>query len=241
MIIKILNLNLWGYNDFDKRKKLIVDFIKKHDPDIVTFQEVRDDSRQNTIGDNQLEQLNRSLKYKYSNFFETTDVNHVNKITNDPKYDPSNPRVKEGLGILSKQRIVKSKGFMLNQHKKDRYPRGILWARLVNNVDVVVAHYSFNDLFSKLHMEETLKVIKNNRLQPIIAGDFNILNQEIIKSAASEEYRISSNEFSYISFPPKNETLDYILIPRSYKFISFECIGANLSDHKALLAEIEIG
>ena len=240
MTIRILNLNIWGYNNFDTRKKLIVDSIKKHDPDIITFQEVRDDSRMSKPGDNQLKQLNQSLKYKYSKFFETMNVNHVNEITNDPKYDPSNPRVREGLGILSKQRVVKSRGFMLNRHKNDGYPRGILWTRLANNVDVVAVHYSFNDLFSKLHLEETLEIIKKNQLNAIIVGDFNILNQEIINSVASKEYRISSNEFNYVSFTPKNETLDYILIPKPYKFKSFECIGTNLSDHKALLAEIEV-
>jgi len=241
MVIKILNLNLWGYNDFDKRQKFIIDFIKNHDPDIITLQEVRDDSRHNKIGDNQLKQLNRSLKYEYSKFFETTDANYVNKITNDPKYDPSEPRVREGLGILSKQKIIESKGFILNQHKKDGYPRGILWARLANNIDLVAVHYSFNDLFSKLHLEETLRIIKENQLRPIIAGDFNILDQKIINDLVSNDYRISSNEFSYVSYPPKNETLDYILIPKPYKFKSFQCIGMDLSDHKALLAEIEIG
>jgi endonuclease/exonuclease/phosphatase family metal-dependent hydrolase len=240
MIIKILDLNLWGYNDFNERKKLIVDFVKKHDPDVIAFQEVRDDSRQNKIGYNQLKQLNQSLKYKYSIFFETTDVNHVNKITNDPKYDPTNPRVKEGLGILSKLKIVESKGFMLNQHTKDGYPRGILWARLENNIDVINVHYSFNDLFSKLHLEETLKIIKENRLHAIITGDLNILNQKIIDDLASKDYKISSNEFNYISYPSKNQNLDHILIPKQFEFKSFKCIGPSISDHKALLAEIQI-
>lgn len=240
MIIKILNLNLWGYNNFDKRRKLIVDFIKTQSPDVVTLQEVRDDSRYNEIGNNQLKQLNKSLDYQYSKFFDTTDVNYVNQITHDPMYDPSNPRVREGLGILSNLKIVKSKGYMLQQHKQDGYPRGILWARLANNLDIVVVHYSFNDLFSKLHLKETLSIAKKNRLHPIITGDFNILDQEILNDLAANDYRISSQEYTYVSYPSKNETLDYILIPKSYKFKSFLCTGTNLSDHKALVAEIDV-
>jgi exonuclease III len=55
--MKILNLNLWNYNDFGKRKPLIVDFLKKHNSDIITMQEVRDDLRFNSKGDNQAKQI----------------------------------------------------------------------------------------------------------------------------------------------------------------------------------------
>jgi endonuclease/exonuclease/phosphatase family metal-dependent hydrolase len=44
----------------------------------------------------------------------------------------------------------------------------------------------------------------------------------------------------YLSYPPANYTLDYILIPKKFKFKSFDCLGENLSDHKALVAEIKI-
>jgi len=45
MIVKVLNLNLWNYNNFDQRKPKIVKLIKKYNPDIVTFEEVREDSK----------------------------------------------------------------------------------------------------------------------------------------------------------------------------------------------------
>ena len=43
-----------------------------------------------------------------------------------------------------------------------------------------------------------------------------------------------------MSYPIRKWTLDYVLIPKKYKFKSFECMGKGLSDHKALVTEVEI-
>ena len=241
-MVLIMNLNIWNYNKFDIRKKLIVNFIKKHNPDIINFQEIRDDSRRDRKGDNQLKQLNRLLKYPYMKFFETMDVNVVNKKLNDSKYDASNPRVKEGVAILSKFKILKSKGFKLAQHQKDAYTRGILWAKIKaeQNIDVIVVHYSANDLFSKLHLKETLDFAQANSIYPIIIGDFNIRKIKIAHQLASKNFIVSRDKFEYYSFPNKKETLDYILIPKNYLFKKFQAIGHKISDHKALLADIQI-
>lgn len=235
-----MNLNVWNYNKFDERKKLIVDFIKKHNPNVIAFQEIRDDSRKNTKGNNQLQQLNWYLKYPYSAFFETMDVNSVNKALNDPKYDPSNPRIKEGVGLLSKFKIVQSYGRMLKQHSKDKYTRGILCVKIKSEqlIDIFVVHYSANDLFSKLHLQETIKFAKQKKVEPIILGDFNMRKIEIAHKIASRDYTVSRDTFRYYSFPAKKETLDYILIPKKYSFKSFKSTGTKISDHNALIAEI---
>ena len=47
-------------------------------------------------------------------------------------------------------------------------------------------------------------------------------------------------EKKYISYPKGNFTLDYILIPKKYKFKNLKCEGKNLSDHRALIAEINV-
>ena len=57
-MVKVLNLNLWNYNNFEERKPKIIAFIKKHNPDIIVFQEVRDDLQFNKKGNNQAKQLN---------------------------------------------------------------------------------------------------------------------------------------------------------------------------------------
>lgn len=242
-MLKILNLNIWGYNKFDKRKKLIVDLIKKENPDVVAFQEIRDDSRFNKKGNNQLLQLNELLKYPYSCFAEAMDVNQVNKNLNDPLYDASNPRVREGVALLSKFPLISHKRKKLKQHPNDKYTRAILCAKLKyknKKIDVFVVHFSADDLFSKLHLEETLKYAKNKKINPIIIGDFNIRYPEILNKVIGKDYTSSRQIKNYISYPPAKYTLDYILIPKMYKFRKFYLINNKVSDHKAIVGEIEV-
>jgi len=229
--MKILNLNIQGYNNFNKRKPKIVKFIQKHNPDIITLQEVRDDLRFNKKGNNQAKQLQKEINYPFCLFMKTMDINKVNKTMN-------NPKCFEGIAVISKHPIIKTIKKKLKKHQRDEYTRGILYVR-INKMDIFVVHFSPDDLFSKLHLIETLKYIKQKNILPIIIGDFNIRKKYIIKSVLSKEYISSSNIKKYISYPPAKYTLDYIIIPKDLRFKSFACIGNELSDHKALVAEIE--
>ena len=99
MKIKILNLNIWNYTSFDHRMPKIVKFIKKHDPDIVVLQEIRDDVQFNKKGDNQAKQLNRELGYSHYAFYSITDKR---------KERPGKYRrfCREGTAVLSKFPII---------------------------------------------------------------------------------------------------------------------------------------
>ena len=117
---------------------------------------------------------------------------------------------------------------------------GVLHARIKakKDIEVCVVHFSPNRLFSKLHLEETLNFLKENQLDPIILGDFNIDDHDIIKILASENYSIATHFNHCITLPNTKRTIDDILIPQKYKFKSFFCDETNLSDHRALIAEI---
>ncbi len=231
--MKILNLNLWNYNDFDKRKSKIIKFIQKHNPDIVTFQEVRDDLRFNSKGNNQAKQLNKILGFKHCVFRKTMDVNQVNKT-------PKNPDCFEGIAVLSNIPVLEVKKKKLKQHPDDKYTRGILSIKIEDNnlKNILVVHYSQDDLFSKLHLEETLSYAKRLNINPLIIGDFNIRDPKIIYNLIDKEYVCSRQIKKYISYPPAKYSLDYFLIPKKIKLKSFSCLGLNISDHKALLLEI---
>lgn len=231
--MKILNLNLWNYNDFDERKSKIIKFIQKHNPDIVTFQEVRDDLRFNTKGNNQAKQLNKILGFKHFIFRKTMDVNKVNNT-------PNNPNCFEGVAILSNIPILKIKKKKLIQHHDDKFTRGILSVKIKNSKlkDIFVVHYSPNDLFSKLHLQETLDYAKKLNINPLIIGDFNVRYPKIIYDLIDKNYACSRQIKRYVSYPPARYTLDYFLIPKKIKLKSFDCLGSNISDHKALLLEI---
>ena len=229
--MKILNLNLWNYNEFEKRKPFIIKFIQKHNPDVITFQEVRDDLRFNSNGNNQAKQLNKYLNYKYLKFIKTMDVNKVNNT-------PNNPSCFEGLAVLSKYPIIKSKLFRLKKHTRDKFTRAILYVKLKNNLDLIDVHYSPDDLFSKLHLEETLNFARKNRIKPIIIGDFNVRHPNIVEEVIGTDYVSSRKIKKYISYPSAKYTLDYVLVPKNIKIKSFSCLGTKISDHKALIIEI---
>jgi len=232
--LKILNLNIWNYNKWEERKPKIISFIRKHNPDIIILQEVRDDLQFNKKGNNQAEQLNSILKYPYLVFYP---------VENKRKERPEKYKLPcvEGSTVLSRFPIIKTDEKKLKKHPEDKYGCGNLFVKLKNGnetIDLVAVHFSPNDLFSKLHLIETLEQVKKKKIRPIIVGDFNIHEQGVFNEL-TEDYKSSMKFKKYTSYPLANWTLDYILIPREFSFKSLKCEG-NISDHKALIAEIDI-
>jgi endonuclease/exonuclease/phosphatase family metal-dependent hydrolase len=229
--IKVMTLNIQNYHNFIKRKPLIVSLIKQYAPDIVALQEVRDDESKNKSGMNQAQQLNLDLGFKHLKFLPTMEMNKIKGVSGKPK-------CYEGLAILSRFPFSSDK-LSLKKHKEDRYTRKILVAKIkIRNKEVVffVVHFSPNDFFARLHAEETLSYAK----KAIVLGDFNIKYPEEIKKLAKLHHYASSAEYEYISYPIDNCSYDYILTPKTFPFLSFECIAEEVSDHKALFAEINL-
>jgi len=234
-VIKIFNLNLWGYTNWKTRKLKIISAIKKYNPDIIAFQEIRDDVRFNKKGDNQLKQLNRALKYPYSAFYQVAD-----KRKGFPeKYKKY---CVEGEGILSKFPLLNVERKQLKKYKDNRYVRGNLYARVMAEkaFDLILVHFTNTDKFSRLDLMETLKYIRAKKIKPIIIGDFNIRHPSVLHTLTKKDYRSSLKYKKYLSYPLANYTLDYILIPKEFRFKSLKCLNEKLSDHKALIAEIKI-
>lgn len=234
-MLKILTLNLWNYVDFDTRRSKIVNFIKQHNPDLIAFQEVRDAIEFNKKGDNQAKQLNRELKYPYCEFYPITDKQ---------KERPEKYKTYciEGTAVLSKFPILKVEKIKLKKQKGDVYTCGNLHVQIKAEkiIDVIAVHFSNTDLYSLLHLLETLEYVKEKKIKPIIVGDFNISHPDWLHNLTKIEYHSSMQYKNYISYPAAKYTLDYILIPKKFKFKSLACRGENLSDHKALVAEIQL-
>lgn len=243
-MVKILSLNLCNYHNFEKRKLRLVSFINDLQPNIVLLQEVRDDLKFNIGGENQAYYLNKYLKYPFSSFIQTMDVNKVKNLEDEPKCI-------EGLAALSKFRLVKVVKKELKKQPEDKFTRAIMHLKILadSRMDIFNVHFSPGNKFSELHLKETLKFAEENKIKPIIIGDFNIPDPSIISSIA-KDYTISTEIMQYMSYLPRNKikrdevyntkpsTLDYILIPKKYTFKNFECIDKDLSDHNALFAEI---
>jgi len=234
-MVKILNPNLFNYNNFEKRKPKIIKFIKKHDPDIIVLQEVRDTIEFNEKGNNQAKQLNKELQYPHLIFYPITDK----RKERPEKYKKF---CIEGTAVLSKFEILKVEKRKLKKQKEDRYTCGNLHLKIKAEriIDLIAVHFSNTDLFSLLHLIETLKYSRKKKINSIIVGDFNIRHPEYLSDLIEGEYSSSYNYKKYLSYPPANYTLDYIVIPKKFKFKSLKCLGKNLSDHKALIAEIKL-
>jgi endonuclease/exonuclease/phosphatase family metal-dependent hydrolase len=232
--LRLLNLNLWNYNNWKERKPKIIRSIKKENPDIITFQEVRDDIKFNKKGDNQAKQLNRKLGYPYYAFYPVTDK----QKERPEKY---NCYCIEGTAVLSKFPILKIEKERLKKHPEDRYACGNLYVKIKADkiIDLLVVHFSNSDLFSKLHLIETMKQIKKKKIKPVIVGDFNMRHTNWLKNLTGKDYTNSFIFKKYISYPARKWALDYIIIPGQFKFISLKCLGNGLSDHKALVAKIK--
>lgn len=233
-MIRIFDLNLWNYNKFEERKPRIIEAVKKYDPDIIALQEVRDDLRFNIKGHNQARQLNDELKYKYSSFMKTMDINVIQDRVGAPYCI-------EGLAVLSKYPITKVIKKRLKQHTIDKFTRGILCANINKGdtlIEVCVVHFSPGGFFGKLHLDETLRYFKKRQMFPVIMGDFNIDDQDYIVRLASKDYEVSNDFNACVTLPETERTIDDILIPKKFKFKKFFCAGKELSDHRALIAEL---
>lgn len=228
--MKILSLNIWNYHNFNSRKLKIIKLIKKYDPDVVVFQEVRDDRSKNIIDNDQLKQLNQELEYRYSYFLPVQNFKNKKKLNHD---------CIEGLGICSKHPF--NKQFIeLKKHPDDVFTRKALHTKVNFDktiVNIINVHFSPNDLFARLHLEEVLEKQKNKK-KTVIIGDFNYPHKKSISRLSKENGFKSSSDFDYISYPNDKCSYDYILISNDAEFRKFECINEEVSDHNALFSEI---
>lgn len=235
MILKILSLNLWNYTNYNDREPKIIEFIKKHNPDVIVLQEIRDDVEFNEKGNDQAKQLNKQLDYPYYEFYAVTDK----QKERPEKY---NRHCIEGTAIFSRFPIKKVEKIQLTKQPDDRYTCGNLHVTLdaKKKIEIIGVHFSNSNLFSLLHLIETLKYARYKKIKPIIIGDFNILHPNWLADTVYGEYSDSYSFKKYISYPSKNETLDYILIPKEFKFKSVVCPDESISDHRPLITEIFI-
>ena len=237
--MKVMTFNIWRYDgDWNSRKQHIIDAVKAENPDILFMQEVFDDLRhQNKDGPHQGEQLNKHFNYKnvLYDIVEQTTVENKQELRQ---------LVFDGLLCLTDLPILEHKIVRLKKEETDDHYRAIqivkvLW--LGEEVLFYHTHYSNTGDWSKLHLQETKNYFISNGELPILLGDLNILGPQVIKEVLGDEYESSYEISEYISFPSKNEVLDYVVLPvERYKFRSVRCDYDGCSDHRALITEIDI-
>lgn len=236
MEVKILSLNIFRYyQDWELRKSRIIKFIKEINPDLIVLQECFDDSRHNKSGNNQGVQLNKEL------FFKNCLYSIAEKLESEGG-KPIVAPVYDGLCVLTDLPIVYNQDIKLAKADDDKHTRIIQKVVLSKEGEkfmIFHTHFSNRDDFAKDHLQEAVNLAKQEEFLPIILGDLNIKIQDDVMEVGGEDFNISWFFKKYISYPLKEETLDYVLLPKKdFKFETISLSGEDLSDHRALVVKI---
>lgn len=229
--MRITTLNLQAFNNWDDRETAIVEYLQLVEADVVLFQEV---VYLPTISPhNQVQLINQVLRYPYMH-------SAITRLQPSPEYKT----YREGLATLSNYPILQSDSIVLKQAPGDEHNR------IVQLLDILVGdrvlkianvHFSLSDTvdYATAHLKETIEILSARGEERIIPGDFNISHLEALGDIWKDRYR-SSTEKEYISFPEMNKRIDYFLIPRSDSFLDISVSSDELSDHRAVTADIQI-
>ncbi len=230
MQLTILTLNLAGYKDWAVRQPEVIEALNQANADIVLLQEVKYDPSISPL--TQANYVNSLLDTPYAH-----SVSDVSRF-----YAPSvGEPYREGLAILSKFPLCNPETLALAKAPDDKH------TRMIQNVDVDMdgtilgltnVHFS-NNQYSASQLEEALSILSNRDTVSIIAGDFNILDINTQRASFDDQYSISTDTTSYVSFPIENATLDYILLPKVLHFVSIKTLEG-ISDHNGVLAVVEV-
>ena len=225
--MKVTSLNLAGYKNWSERESNIVSYLEAMDSDVIFFQEVKFNLEFSPF--TQSKYLNSLLSAPYP--YSQASVSRI--------FESGGSESREGLAVLSKYSISDSEIIVLKKRADDKHTRIIQKVSISvdgQTVNFTNVHFSNND-YSDEQLEETLKITKGRDETSVILGDFNIFDIQTVSSLYSDDYRVSTDFYQYVSFPSEKATLDYVLVPRDFEFISFS-IGENLSDHNALTFEL---
>lgn len=233
-MVRLMTLNLWGYNEWTERKGALLSLINNLEPDIIALQEVRLDLSQSSTS--QATSLADDASFTYSIYTPTY------RTGQNPRAELLLNGYSHGLAILSKFPITSSESYHLSQGADFKEPCSALFASVSMNgdkLDLCNVHFGNTDQESSLHLEELSQLCQLREVRPIIMGDFNIFNlNDSVEDTLFKDYFLSSSEQNYISIPKDNGTLDYIAIPRPYAFETVICPEDRVSDHRAVFAEI---
>jgi len=238
--MKIVTLNVWRYFEWKKRKDKVINFLKEQKADIVFFQEAAYDDRLKNKWLNQVEEINKSLKYKNFVYGKLRDMIKWHK-------EPIDWKMHYGLGILTNYSITKKKLVILPHVELDKN-FGFLYLEVQTpqgKIDIINVHLENTDKGSKKQLKYILNWCAKRKIMPIMAGDFNMRITENIK-LAEENFHISYLIKPYKSFMPAAHTttkipitLDYIIAHKSkFDILNIKCVKTKISDHYPLLAKI---
>ncbi len=131
-----------------------------------------------------------------------------------------------------------SKGFVVSTIKWPDAPE--------DEIDIISVHLDFMlDSTRQRQGDELINFVKERNRPLIIMGDLNNeWNEEdsvlvnLISNLNLKAYQPESDKF--ISYPALNKRFDWILVSKDLEFISFKVLSDELSDHRAVIADLRL-
>lgn len=244
--MKFLQLNLWQ----GRLIKNFIQLIKKESPDIINLQEVYAHGPDiNSLGLNNLEELQKNLEYKFS-YYEPFQT-----------FSFGNSKVSYGLLILSKFEILKKEAIFtnLNYKKKFIYGKDDFNIRCIQHAEIktlksILNVYNYHGIWvpngkmgnnhTESHSHQILDIMEKDQGPKILSGDFNVYpNSNTIKiieqkySNLITQYGIKTTRNQFSKRP--KEVVDYIFTNKLIKSQSLKASTQLVSDHLALILKFD--
>lgn len=259
--MKLLDLNIGIKLDNNNQ---VIEFIKKENADICTFQEamngIDDTCYANFKSKNKITEIEN---YKYNAFaplFVASGITKNNVVVRD-----FGGKAEQGSLIISKHNIKEHYNeFYYNEYKYSydaTHFKESDWCRSIQNailevdgkeLQIINVHGIWNK--DKIGDDRTIKQSKfildkiRKDIPVIVVGDFNLLpNTESIELLNNElvnlidKYNIKSTRPNFDDGLDKgNMVCDYIFVNDKVKVNDFKVIESNISDHLPLILDFDI-
>ena len=225
--MRITTLNLRGFFDWTHRLPVLVDFLRRTDPDVLLLQEVVYLPEESPFTTAEL--LNRELGLP----FRHEAVTRLQRGRVRAVY-------REGLAVLTRVPVTASQALALQHEAGDPHHR------IVQFVDLAAddgprphanVHLTLRDHFALRHLGEVLGMLRAKGERRIIGGDFNVDHLER-HAELWDDAVLTSEVRPYESHPSSAENDDYFLVPTAFTIDDLRVSGDDLSDHRAVTVEL---
>ena len=128
-----------------------------------------------------------------------------------------------------------AKGFIISTIEHPKLPNGI---------DIVSVHLDFaRESVRKNQITSLIEALSKRDRPCVIMGDFNTNweKEDTLKELSSTlELTVYEPSGGTVTFPKTNQRLDWIFISKQLKFTSYRVLKDRLSDHRAVIADIQL-
>ncbi|HEY4269361.1 MAG TPA: endonuclease/exonuclease/phosphatase family protein [Galbitalea sp.] len=227
--MKIISLNLRGFFDWEAREPLILEYLRREQPEVLLLQEVVFLPDQSPFA--QVDLLNQAAGFPHRH-------SSISRLQGSKQFGP----YREGLAVLSQLPVTGSETVILLHEQDDPHNRLVQFFEIEDAAGsawkFANVHLSVRDDYALIHLEEVLGILKARGEKRIIGGDFNMNHLERHANLWKGEYVLTTEIEHYVSFAGSHQANDYFLVPTEYALGRIELSEDGLSDHRALAVEV---